>query len=276
MESVRHHALAAFRLLFRPLARILLRAGVNWKELADVGKATYVEVASAEFGIRGRPTNVSRVAILTGFTRREVRRLRNLLEQDEPVVLERMNYATRVLSGWHQNDVYLDSRGKPLPLPATGDAPSFETLCQRYSGDVPATTMLKELKHVGAVKDAEDGSLRAVSRYYMPVLMDPEQMLRSGSVLADVGTTVAYNLHRDEADPTRFERRATNTRIAADTVPAFREFIEKEGQAFLERVDAWLTDNEQTEPGTSRHTRVGLGTYWIEEDYHERKDHEAE
>ncbi|HNP36906.1 MAG TPA: DUF6502 family protein [Woeseiaceae bacterium] len=271
MDTVHNHALAAFRLLFRPLARILLRAGINWKELADVGKATYVEVASDEFGIRGRPTNVSRVAILTGFTRREVRRLRGLLENDEPLVLERMNYATRVLSGWHQNETYLDSSGAPLPLQASGATPSFESLCQCYGGDVPATTLLKELKHVGAVKDDENGKLLAVSRYYMPVLMDPEQMLRSGSVLADVGTTVAYNLHRDETDPSRFERRATNTRIAAETVPAFREFIEKEGQAFLERVDAWLTENEQTEPGARGHMRVGLGTYWIEEDYLKRK-----
>ena len=97
-------ALRAFRLLFRPVARMLLRAGVNWREVAEVGKSTYVEIATEDFGIRGRPTNVSRVAILTGFTRREVRRLRDLLDAESPESFSRMNYATRVLSGWWQDE----------------------------------------------------------------------------------------------------------------------------------------------------------------------------
>ena len=272
MEDIKNNALSAFRLLFRPIARILLRAGVAWRDVAEVGKATYVEVASDEFGIRGRPTNVSRVAILTGFTRREVRRLRGLLEQADPGVFGRMNYATRVLSGWFQDENYVGADGAPLPLAASGHNPSFESLCDLYSGDVPATTMLKELKHVGAVEERDDGCLVAKSRYYMPVLMDPEQMLRSGSVLADIGDTVAYNLHRGEDDPSRFERRATNTRIAERSVPEFRQFLEQEGQAFLEKVDAWLTKHERGEGETSAGVRLGLGAYWIQENMDTREE----
>ena len=94
MSDAKTAATAALRLLFRPIARIMLRAGVNWRELADVCKAIYVEVATEDFGIRGRPTNISRVAILTGLTRREVRRLRTLLQDDDPEIFNRMNYAT--------------------------------------------------------------------------------------------------------------------------------------------------------------------------------------
>ena len=257
-------ALAALRLLFRPVARIMLRAGVNWRELADVCKATYVEVATEDFGIRGRPTNISRVAILTGLTRKEVRRLRDLLEDANPEVFNRMNYATRVLSGWYQDEEFLDANGRPAALQPTGDSASFESLCARYSGDVAATTMLKELKHVGAVAENDDGTLSVRMRTYMPALMDPERMLSSGSVLEDMGYTVAYNLHRSETDPGRFERRATNTRMPAKALPAFRQFIEIEGQAFLERVDAWLSEHETKDGDDSKSIRLGLGTYWIE------------
>ncbi len=41
---------------------------------------TYVEVATRHFGRRGRPTNVSRTAMLTGLARRDVRKQRELLE----------------------------------------------------------------------------------------------------------------------------------------------------------------------------------------------------
>lgn len=268
MENSKATTLKALRLLFRPVARILLKAGVNWKELIEVCKATYVEVASDDFGIRGRPTNVSRVAILTGFSRREVRRLRDLNAQQEPPAFERMNYATRVLSAWFSDTDYLDRTGTPRHLPVTGSNPSFETLCSRYSGDVPATTMLKELGHVGAIADREDGRLEARTRYYMPVLTDPEQVLRSGSVLEDVGQTVAYNLHREPDQKTRFERRASNTQIPANAIPAFRDFIEDEGQAFLEKVDAWLTEHEDDQ--ANNRVRLGLGAYWIEEKEIER------
>ena len=219
MSDSKGSATAALRLLFRPIARIMLRAGVNWRELADVCKATYVEVATEDFGIRGRPTNVSRVAILTGLTRREVHRLRTLLEDESPEIFNRMNYATRVLSGWYQDEEFLDADGNPLPLTRSGESRSFEALCGKYSGDVAATTMLKELKYVGAVVEAADGTLTARMRYYMPMLMDPERMLSSGSVLEDLGYSVAYNLHRSDKDPGRFERRATNTRMPASALP---------------------------------------------------------
>jgi len=258
-------ALAAFRILFRPVARILLRAGVNWREVAEVGKATYVEVATQEFGLRGRPANMSKVAILTGFTRREVRRLRDLLAIEKPETFTRMNYATRVLSGWWQDTDFLGADDQPLRLPPKGGSVSFETLCDRYSGDVAATAMLKELKRVGAVAEDAEGCLEARMRYYMPVPMDAEQMLRSGSVLEDLGNTVAYNLERRDRDLPRFERRATNTNMSAADRDSFKQFLDEEGQAFLERVDDWLTAHEREEGDGEDSLRLGLGAYWIEQ-----------
>ena len=124
--------------------------------------------------------------------------------------------------------------------------------------------MLKELKHVGAVAELEDGKLMVMKRNYSPTMMDPERMLSSGSVLEDMGYTIAYNLDRSETDPGRFEGRATNTRMPASALPAFREFIGMEGQAFLEKVDAWLSENEMKDGDDSKSIRLGLGSYWIE------------
>ena len=262
MDPIKTAAASALRLLLRPIARIMLRTGVTWQEFSELFRLTYVEIASQEFGIRGRPTNISRVAIMTGFTRREVRRLRNILEEETVADFTRMNSATRVLSGWFSDKDFTDADGTPLPLAASGDTPSFDALCSRYCGDVAPSTMLKELKRVGAVVEGPDGLLTSRLRYYMPVHMDPEQMLESGSVLEDLGETVAYNLHRSADDPARFERRATNTHMPKAATTEFKRFLDIEGQAFLERVDAWLTEHEDTE--AKERVRLGLGTYWIE------------
>lgn len=265
MSNSRIPAIDALRLLFRPVARILLKAGINWKQAAEACKAIYVDVATKEFGVRGRPTNVSRVAIMTGLTRRDVSRIRKELESAEPQTGSSMNRATRVLSGWHQDADFTDDAQKPRALAVSGEGASFESLCRRHSPDVPFTTMLKELKRVGAVEEEGDGRLVARMRTYIPLLADPEQMLRSGSVLEDIGDTVAYNLHRGATDPSRFERRATNTLIPKSALPEFRVFVEAEGQAFLERIDAWLSEHEVSEE-EARTVRLGLGTYWIQGD----------
>jgi len=44
--------------------------------------------------------------------------------------------------------------------------------------------------------------------------------------------------------PTRFEGRATNSNVRSVDVPAFRAFLETEGQALLERADEWLSRHE--------------------------------
>ena len=271
MKDSKTLAAETMRLLFRPIARIMLRVGMPWRELAEICKATYVEVASDDYGIRGRPTNVSRVAILTGLARRDVSRLRKILAEEEPENFSRMNHATRVLSGWYQDELYRNAEGDPASLVPAGSAPSFESLCKTYCPNVAPVTMLKELKQAGAIEETTNGHVLAKSRVYMPQRTDPEHMLSSGSVLQDIGYTVAHNLHRDDDDPSRFERRATNTRIPESAVPAFREFIETEGQAFLERVDAWLSANEQTEGDPASVVRLGMGAYWIEEKSDERQ-----
>ncbi|MDZ7642858.1 MAG: DUF6502 family protein [Woeseiaceae bacterium] len=260
---------AFFTRLLRPVARVLLRYGVSFRELSELCKKVYVDVATDEFGMDGRPTNVSRVALLTGMTRRDVRKVRVANDEEEQHSISRMNTCARVLSGWFQDSQFCAADGTPLPLPESGASPSFHDLAKRYAGDIPVTATLKELKRAGAVSVAADGTLLAKSRDYMPGERNPaapEAITRSGSVLEDIGNTVDWNLVRGPNDAPRFERRATNIRVGADSVDEFRDFVNREGQAFLERIDAWLSDHEVSDDkqATVEAVRLGLGIYWIQ------------
>lgn len=267
MPQVSPTATQAFFLrLLRPVAKIMLRHGVSYRDLAELCKRVYVAAATDEYGVDGRPANVSRVAMLTGMTRRDVRKVRLSLNEDEQQVFAKMNSATRILSAWFQDPDFVAADGSPLPLTESGESPSFAELSRRYAGDIPVSTTLKELKMAGAVNLGDDGRLIAQTRYYMPGAETPatnETMLRSGSVLEDIGDTVEYNLGRHPTDPGRFEGRATNRYIDPQSVDEFRALVEKEGQLFLERIDQWLSDHEVGD----RHTdtlRLGIGAYWIE------------
>ena len=273
-NDLKHAALSALRLALRPLFKILLRSGVTWQEASEVCKATLVEVATSDFGLHGRPTNMSRVAIMTGLGRREVRRLRDLLGTEPQIEAGRLHGATRVLTGWYLDRDFTDVAGHPLDLAfesATGEKAgrTFTDLCKRYGGDLAPITMRRELTRVGAMAELPAGKVRVLKRYYMPLHMDPDAVVRGGSMLEDLGSTVSFNLCKAEGELSRFAGRATNTRIRTADVRRFRTFLEAEGQAFLERIDEWLSRHEKppADDGTkTRSVRVGVGVYGIQDE----------
>jgi hypothetical protein len=150
-----------------------------------------------------------------------------------------------------------------------GEGQSFMSLVQSCGGsDVPLTTLLKELVIAGAVHVRPDGRLEATHRNYIPHAMDGQMIRLWGSVLADVATTHVHNLSRAPRKPPRFERAAVNDEVEARAVPAFRRFLEAEGQAFLERVDAWLSAHQVSKSKRatkSRPVRLGAGVYHVQD-----------
>jgi hypothetical protein len=260
-------ALNACRLWLRPVARWLMRSGVTWKEFAELSREAFVHTAFDEFGIRGRPTNVSRVALLTGLSRRDVRRVRQeVADAAGSSAEDSLNHASRVLSGWHQDPDFLEPDGRPRVLPAQGAGASFEALLRRYAGDIPGTALVKELVKSGSIERLDGGAYRVVRRYYMPRQMDGHAVLRAGSVLADLVSTVEHNLSRVPRDPSRFEGRAQNRYVDRRSLPAFRAFVEREAQGLLERVDDWMASNEADAAGDGTQTvRLGVGVYAIQD-----------
>ena len=263
------HVLAATRQWLRPLVHVLIRCGITWREFAEVAKTAYVEVSTREFGKRGRPTNVSRTAVLTGLSRREVRMQRERFESGPEALTGYVTKASLILSAWHLEPEFLDSAGKPAVLALDGAGATFTALLRRCgAGDVRPSTLLRELRSAGAVRVMDDGRLEALQRMYVPQKMDEELIRLWGTVLADIASTYVHNLTRGVRTPARFERAALNDRVLASALPEFREFLNKEGQAFLERVDAWLLAHEATgsEEGSKKATiRLGAGVYHLQD-----------
>jgi Family of unknown function (DUF6502) len=261
ISVIRH----ACRQLLRPIASVVLKCGMTWKEFADLSKSVFVEVASGEFGIRGRPTNVSRVSILTGISRKEVKRQRLLLEAPETGAPTKTTDATRLLSGWHQDPDFLDDRGQPLPLRRSGASPTFSELFDRYGGDTPTQTLEKELRGAESIDIDINGNLVAKSRYHMPFAMTEGNIRFFGMNLFDHATTLNRNITAQDDSERRFEGFAVDDHIDPDSEDAFKEFIDKRGQQFLEEVDDWLNRHRADSSGNSIvPIRLGVGLYAID------------
>ncbi len=269
MTTPKDTALSATWQLMEPIIGILLRNGVTHKDLALLCKQLYVKVASEEFGIRGRQTNLSRVAIMTGIDRKEVGRIKDTLQHDTTAQLseQKQDRLNRVLSGWYQDKDFIDEQGQPKLISLDEGEINFTLLARRYGGDLPTSALLKELKRVGIVEDIQ-GKLRVLGRYFVVEATDPAALLRAGNVIQDIAKALEHNLYKanvSKGKPKRFERRASNPQMPVQALAKFRRFIEAEGQSFLEKVDAWLSEHEiNDEDSTQPRLRLGVGAYLIE------------
>ncbi len=167
-EKLKEQVLDAFQLVLRPIVKILLRFNVGVSEFTEIVKKSYVDVASTEYGIRGRPTNISRVAVMTGLTRKEVRRLRNMIEAGETSLSVKTTPIAEILHRWHAEEDFLDEKGRPAALPFAKGEGSFSDLVKKFGGDVPPGAMRTELKRIGSVVEDDNGDLRVVKRSVSP------------------------------------------------------------------------------------------------------------
>jgi hypothetical protein len=263
------NVLTAFRRLTRPLVKILIRHGVAFGEFAEILKTVYVDVAANEFALPERKISGSRVAILTGLTRKEVRRISEALSRPEgaapPEALGNLNRATRVLSGWHQDPDFTGPYAIPLELPFDGDI-SFTALARRYSGDMPARAMLEELVRVNAVEQVDGHLYRVLTRNYIAAPLEPMHAQYIGDVLHDLAATIEHNFNPARTEPSRFERWVATDKLNPKAIADFRVLVKEHGQRFLEKLDNWLSINEAPEDeGVAKAFRTRVGVFMYEE-----------
>ncbi len=264
---IKENVLAACRHLLAPIVRLLLRAGITWADFGELSKEVFVDVARRDYGIQGRPTNNSRVAMITGLSRREVTRVRDVLIGDAPPPPPAAGRVAQVLSGWHVDPEFLDKKGRPAVLPTAGEKRSIEALLKRYAGDLPHRAFLKELQQLGLVGKAGAKGFRVLARDYLRGAADPDIVRQLGIALHDHATTLIHNVDTERAEPARFEGMASTPRLAPRYARAFSVYASARAQEFLEEIDAWLVRHEIHDSSGSNNqssgVRIGMGVYLI-------------
>ena len=190
-------------------------------------------------------------------------RQRDLLAANEEPASSKTTDATRLLSGWHQDEEYLEA-GRPMALPIAGPAPSFQSLFAAYGGDTPEQTLVRELRNAGSVGEDDEGRLIPLRRYHMPAAIDEGAIRFFGTNLYDHANALSNNL-ADDGRPKRLEGFAVEASVDARYEAAFRAYIDERGQQFLEEIDDWLTRHSIAADDADASTvRLGLGIYGIE------------
>ena len=243
-EDLRQQLKKAYRRLLNPLVRILIRNGITATEACELIRLVFVDAAnSSEFQLPGRRLSDTRVAILTGLSRKEVYRLK--VEDTIATQGTNLSRVGRVIAGWNQDPDFTGPYGLPLAVPYEDDpdvdAPSFCELVKRHSGDMAPRAMLDELLRTGLVEIDDDGFLRNTGRTYIPSKLDPEAIERLGKVLARISDTLDLNNQIDDPQLGRMERHVeTDIGLTEDQYQQFNVYLREKSQQLLETLDNWL------------------------------------
>jgi len=262
-EQTTHLLLRALRRVLYPLVRFMLKNGVSYTQLTELLKVVFVDVAEREFSMDGKAQTDSRISLLTGIHRKDVKRLREIPVSNEDIASKSVPLSAQVLAGWLAQPGYQDAQGKPLPLARTNDAqdgPSFDALVTSFSKDIRPRALLDEWVRQGMICLDADDRIHLNASAFVPQAGFEDKLYYYGHNLHDHLAAATHNL----CDPgTPFlERSVHYAGLEPAAVAELNALAERRGMEVLYELNALATQYSNARPaeGSERFT---FGLYFF-------------
>ena len=257
--------LKAVAWLCRPLVRLLIEKGIGYPQLRDLLKRLYVEVADASFRLDGKPPTDSRIHILTGLHRKDIRRLRSGEAGDADTAARTSTLGAAIVSRWLGLPDYRDADGRPRCLPRSSDAgsPAFDTLVAEVSKDVRPRAILDELLRQGVVTLDDSGAICLQQSAFVPAADFGEQAFFMGRNVHDHLAACVHNLLSPDAP--MLERSVYFAHLSEDSVQRLRELAEERAEALLTTLNEHGLALQKADAGKPDAIhRIRFGCYWYQ------------
>lgn len=260
LKNRHDYFLVALRRILRPLARLLIRAGLRFDEFADLARGVYLESAARDFDHTGIPSR-GRIAAVTGLTRHQVDRyIDRTLPSANPTSADLL---VEILQKWHTIPEYVGPYGIPRELEFARPADRcFCSLVTLVDPAANAGAALEELRRAGAVASAGNAHFRAVSRSLMMSSPASPQMIEHfGSTLSRLAATMEYNM-----DPRNVDRRlqrgvCADRGLPLELVPAFENYARAKANEFLLDLDNWLASRASGDSDGGERLDAGVNVF---------------
>jgi hypothetical protein len=258
---------AALQRFLRPVVRLLIARSIPFPFASNLLRGLYVDVAVNDFPLADKPQTDSRITLLTGVHRKDVRRLRG----QRPMAPRRPRAAALVpqlIARWTTLPEYVDADGSPklLPrLPRDDGAASFESLVRSVSKDIRPRVVLDEWLRLGiAAIDAEDRVHLQVAAF-VPPQGSEEMTYYFGRNLYDHVAAAVRNMLAD-GEPL-IERSVSYNNLSEDAVGELQALARERGMEVLQEINAralQLQRRDSGQPGATR--RMSFGVYFLHEE----------
>lgn len=259
----------AFKALFKRLSRIAIEAGVTAPIAHRLMKEALVETAEEDFTLDGKRLTDSRISVLTGVHRKDIRTFR-----DEDVAAQRAETVSKpsilstVIGRWLADPALTDGEGRPRPLPRHAeDGPSFDGLVEGITSDVRPRTLLDELVRKGGVTvdSATDIITLTDTALIGGASMDDGLYFLERNV-GDHIAAVAENMLAGEGARPMVERAVFYNRLTPEAVDRLQALSREHGIALLEEINRLALEYQvESRDNDEAEERFRFGVYFYRE-----------
>jgi hypothetical protein len=265
--------ISAVRHILRPLVKLLLTRSITFPYMSNLLKSIYVEVATEEFRLQGKPQTDSRISLLSGVHRKDVKILRpeKILEQTIP---PSVSLSAKLVKLWTSDPQRLDETGRHRPLPrlmSEGGGASFEGLVNSVSKDIRSRVILDEWLRTGIAKIDEEGRVCLITEPLSTKKDFDEKAYFVGQNLHDHLCAASHNLYSQQ--PPLLESSIHCNRLTPESIAELDALTKKLGMQVLDEVNkraAELETRDADKPEARQ--RMNFGMYFFNA---ERKDRES-
>lgn len=195
-SPLRSVLLTAIHRVLAPIVRVMLAHEITLPMAVELLKRVFVEVAERDFQLENKASTDSRISLITGVHRKDVKRLRELPNVDANLP-PKISLSAQVVATWITDPVWLDENGQPRPLSRLTHNPgerSFESLVASISQDIRPRSVLDEWLRLGVVHVNEADEVVLLSNAFVPKEGLEEKLAYYGHNLGDHATAAADNV----------------------------------------------------------------------------------
>ena len=148
----------AVSMLCRPLIRLLIEKGITFPQFRELMKTLYVEVAADHFSLDDKKPSDSRIFVLTGVHRKDIKRIRQQGEPETSTITSSASLSGEIIARWNCMAEFMDGKNKPRPLLKTPlknekkESVTFEQLVSSVNKDVRPKVILEEWLRLNIVR----------------------------------------------------------------------------------------------------------------------------
>lgn len=213
-------AAEAIALVLQPLARLMIDHGLQLPSMVEMLKKALVDEAAKTYGVAGKGSSDTRISLLTGVHRKDVKRLADM-PTTAGLVSPMVSVAASVVARWISEPRFLNADQSPRALgrtPTRGRVgePDFTTLVAEVSRDVGARAVLDELVRLGVVDVREDGYVALKSSAFVPHEGLSESFHFLAANVGDHLSSVVHNLAPGQTQPLMLDQSAFSHDLSAE------------------------------------------------------------
>lgn len=255
--------LSALHKVLKPVVRLMLAHDITLPTVIEMLKKVFIEVAEEDFSLPGKKTTDSRISVITGVHRKDVKRLRavDLPAMETPKAI---SLGSKVINTWLTDPRWLNKDKSPKVLARNNDANNqldFNDLAEQVSKDVRARAILDELIRVGAVTLLADDQIKLQTEGFIPSKGVEEKLYYFEQAAHDHLMAATQNIQGCE--PPFLERIVRYQHIPEDKLAELRTTVNSVSNSALRKINDKA--KQLSVPETKGTQRISFGVYFYNE-----------